>query len=146
MHPVPVEFNFVQPVRPVRRPVDQLGELRFDPTRERRRFGAPVPGERSCHVLKAAPGMPRFIMAELGGNWFDQARVARPWLRCASRDTEFISDHRLARARSRRKSDDREDIMAIIRAFAEGDLPAAQRICLVAFGTLIGAGFGTFLR
>jgi hypothetical protein len=33
MHPVAVVFEFVQPFRPVRRLVDQFGELRFDPTR-----------------------------------------------------------------------------------------------------------------
>ena len=32
MHPVAVEFDFVQPLRPIGRLVDQLGELRFDPT------------------------------------------------------------------------------------------------------------------
>ena len=29
MHPVAVEFDFMEPVRPVRRLVDQSGELRF---------------------------------------------------------------------------------------------------------------------
>jgi hypothetical protein len=46
-----VEFDFVQPLRPFGRVVDQFGELRFDPAGERRRFGAPTSGERSCHVL-----------------------------------------------------------------------------------------------
>jgi nucleotidyltransferase/DNA polymerase involved in DNA repair len=41
----------VEPLRPFRRLVDQLGELRFDPAGERRRFGAPPSRERSCHVL-----------------------------------------------------------------------------------------------
>jgi hypothetical protein len=53
MHPVPVEFYFVEPIRPVRRLVDQFGELWFDPTGERRRFGAPPSHERSSHVFSA---------------------------------------------------------------------------------------------
>ena len=36
MHPVAVEFDFVEPVWPVRRLVHQPGELRFDPAGERR--------------------------------------------------------------------------------------------------------------
>jgi hypothetical protein len=40
VHPVAVEFEFVQPLRSVRRLVDELGELRFDPAGECRRFGA----------------------------------------------------------------------------------------------------------
>lgn len=38
-----------------------------------------------------------------------------------------------------RKSDDREGNTAIIRALAEADLPEAQRIVRVAFGTFLGA-------
>ena len=57
MHPIAVEFDFVEPLRPFRRLVDEFGELRFDPTGERRRFGAPTSGEaqhlddrtRRCH-------------------------------------------------------------------------------------------------
>jgi hypothetical protein len=45
MHPVTVEFDFVQPLRPFRRLVDQFGELRFDPTGERGCLGAPTSGE-----------------------------------------------------------------------------------------------------
>jgi hypothetical protein len=33
MHPIPVELDLVQPLRPFRRRVDQFGELRFDPVR-----------------------------------------------------------------------------------------------------------------
>jgi hypothetical protein len=51
MHPVSVEFEFVQPLRPFRRLVDQFGELRFDPGRQRRRFGAPASDERSRYVF-----------------------------------------------------------------------------------------------
>jgi hypothetical protein len=40
MHPVAVEFDFMQPVRSLRRVIDQLGELRFHPGQERRRFRA----------------------------------------------------------------------------------------------------------
>jgi hypothetical protein len=32
MHPIAVEFDFMEPNRPFRRLVDELGELRFDPT------------------------------------------------------------------------------------------------------------------
>jgi hypothetical protein len=52
MHPVAVEFELVQPFRSVRRRVDQFGELRFDPTGERRRFGASASGERSGPVFR----------------------------------------------------------------------------------------------
>src|SRR5215831_15917546 len=52
MHPVTVEFDFVQPIRPIRRLVDQLGELRFDPTRKRCRLGATPSSKRSRHVLR----------------------------------------------------------------------------------------------
>ena len=36
MHPVPVEFDFVQPLRPFRRLVDEFVKLRFYPTGQRR--------------------------------------------------------------------------------------------------------------
>jgi len=52
MHPVAVEFEFVQPFRSVRRLVDKLGELRFDPGRQRHRFGAAPSAERSRHVFR----------------------------------------------------------------------------------------------
>ena len=52
MHPVAVEFEFVQPLRPVRWLVDQFGELRFHPGGQRRRLGAPSSGERSRHVFR----------------------------------------------------------------------------------------------
>jgi hypothetical protein len=54
MHPVAVEFDFVQPLRPFGRLVDQSGELRFDPGGERSRFGAPPSGGRSCHASTAS--------------------------------------------------------------------------------------------
>ena len=41
VHPVAVEFDFVEPVWPVGRLVDDLGELRFDPAGKRRRFVPP---------------------------------------------------------------------------------------------------------
>jgi hypothetical protein len=65
MHPIAVEFDFVQPAQPFRRPVDEFGELWFDPARERRRLGAPVSGERPCHVVAKPParGRHRIIMA-----------------------------------------------------------------------------------
>ena len=50
VHPVAVEFDFMEPVWPVGRLVDQSGELRFDPARERRCLGAPPVVERSRHV------------------------------------------------------------------------------------------------
>jgi hypothetical protein len=46
MHPVAVEFDFMQPFRPFWWLVDQSGELRFDPVRERRRLGASPSRER----------------------------------------------------------------------------------------------------
>jgi len=52
MHPVAVEFDFMQPLRPLRRLVDQFGELRFDPAGERRRLGATPSAERSRHVFR----------------------------------------------------------------------------------------------
>jgi len=61
MHPVAVEFDFVKPLRPFRRLVDEFGELRFDPAGERRRFGAPASGERSCHILDTITRMRRSI-------------------------------------------------------------------------------------
>ncbi len=36
MHPIAVEFDFVQPPRPVQRLVDEFRELRFDAGGERR--------------------------------------------------------------------------------------------------------------
>ena len=41
MHPVAVEFDFMEPAGPVGRLIDQLRELRPDPLRQRRR-GQPV--------------------------------------------------------------------------------------------------------
>ncbi len=52
MHPVAVELELVQPLRPIGRLVDQLGELRFNPTGERRRLGATPSAEWSCHVFR----------------------------------------------------------------------------------------------
>jgi hypothetical protein len=49
MHAVAVELELVQPFRSLRRLVDQLGELRLDPTRQRRRFSALPSRERSHH-------------------------------------------------------------------------------------------------
>jgi hypothetical protein len=40
MHAVAVELDFVQPVRPIRRLVDELGELWLDPLRQTGRSGA----------------------------------------------------------------------------------------------------------
>jgi hypothetical protein len=34
MHAVAVELDFMQPVRPIRRRVDELGQLRRDPFRQ----------------------------------------------------------------------------------------------------------------
>jgi hypothetical protein len=50
MHPVAVEFDFVQPVRSFRRLVDEFGELRFHPTGERQRFRERPSRERSDHI------------------------------------------------------------------------------------------------
>jgi hypothetical protein len=50
MHPVPVELDLVQPLRPVRRGFDQFGELRLYPTRQRCRFGAHPSCRRSRHL------------------------------------------------------------------------------------------------
>jgi hypothetical protein len=52
MHPVAVEFEFLQPLRTIWWLIDQFGELRFDPARQRRRFEAPASGERSRHVFR----------------------------------------------------------------------------------------------
>jgi len=50
MHPVVVEFDFLQPLRSVGWLVDELGELRFDPIRQRGRL-RPLPSQqRACHV------------------------------------------------------------------------------------------------
>ena len=69
MHAVAVEFDFVQPLRAIRRLVDHLGELRFDPPGERRRLGASPSGERSIHASirsrSPAPDIRRFIMVGL---------------------------------------------------------------------------------
>jgi hypothetical protein len=43
---VPIEFDFMQPLPPLWRLVHQFGELRFDPTWQRRRVGAAVSRER----------------------------------------------------------------------------------------------------
>jgi hypothetical protein len=50
MHAIAVELDLVQPVRPVRRLVDKLGELWLDPLRERG-FGATPACGGSRHVL-----------------------------------------------------------------------------------------------
>ena len=52
VHPVAVVFEFVQPLRPVGRSVDQLRELRFHPSRQRRCLGATPSAERSRHVFR----------------------------------------------------------------------------------------------
>jgi hypothetical protein len=59
MHPVAVEFDFVEPSRPFRWVVDQLDELRFDPIRQRRRFGSRPSCERSWHVLRHDHPLPQ---------------------------------------------------------------------------------------
>ena len=60
MHPIAIEFELVQPFRSVRRLVDQFGELRFDPTGERRHLGATPSAERSRHVFRhGAHGLPQ---------------------------------------------------------------------------------------
>jgi hypothetical protein len=58
MHPVAVEFDLMEPLRAFRRLVDQFGELRFDPGRQRRRVGAPASGERSRHVFRHDTPLP----------------------------------------------------------------------------------------
>jgi hypothetical protein len=45
MHPVAVEFDFMQPLRSVGWLVDELGELRFDPIRQRGRL-RPLPSQQ----------------------------------------------------------------------------------------------------
>src|SRR5262249_34831064 len=65
MHPVAVEFDFMEPVWPVGRLVDQLGELRFDPAREHRCLGAPPVVERSQHVLGTTRALPRIDPAQI---------------------------------------------------------------------------------
>jgi hypothetical protein len=52
MHPVAVEFDFVEPLRPIRRLVDESGELRFDPAGERHQLGAPPSTKRPRHVFR----------------------------------------------------------------------------------------------
>jgi len=54
MHAVAVELDFVQPVRPVWRRVDELGQLRPDPLR---RTAASAPGWRATG--RAMPGTGR---------------------------------------------------------------------------------------
>ena len=53
MHPVAVELDFVEQVRPLRRLVDQLGELRLHLSGQRRRLPALPFIERSHHQLRA---------------------------------------------------------------------------------------------
>ena len=48
MHAVAVVFDFMQPLVAVRRRVDQLGELRPDPLRQR---GTISPGLYSCAMV-----------------------------------------------------------------------------------------------
>jgi hypothetical protein len=66
VHPVATEFDFMEPFRPFRRLVDQSGELRFNPNRQRRRLGASPFRERSRHAgIKArlqVRVLNRFIM------------------------------------------------------------------------------------
>jgi hypothetical protein len=45
MHPVAVEFDFMQSLRSVGWLVDELGELRFDPIRQRGRL-RPLPSQQ----------------------------------------------------------------------------------------------------
>src|SRR6516165_8419067 len=65
MHPVAVEFDFMEPVWPVGRLVDQLGELRFDPAGERRCLGAPPVVERLRHVPGTKRAPPRIDPARI---------------------------------------------------------------------------------
>jgi len=74
MHPVSVELDLVEPLRPIGRLVDQSGELRFDPGRQRRRLGAPLSNNRSRHLRSGAPGTHRFILVS-GSDRLDQAGV-----------------------------------------------------------------------
>jgi hypothetical protein len=50
MHPIPVEFDFMQPFRPFWRLLDQFRELRSYPIRERHRLGAWPSRGRLRHV------------------------------------------------------------------------------------------------
>ena len=50
MHAVAVKFDFMQPVRSVRRLVDELGELWLDPLRQTRRSGAGLTRYRPRHA------------------------------------------------------------------------------------------------
>jgi hypothetical protein len=59
VHSVTVELDFVQPVRTLGRLLDEPGELRFDPTGERRRLGATPSGERARHVFRHGALAPR---------------------------------------------------------------------------------------
>ena len=72
MHPVAVEFDFVQPLGPVWRLVDQFGELRFDPGGQRRRFGAPSCG-RPCPVRRHDRPFPQI---DFGPNRFTGSPAA----------------------------------------------------------------------
>src|SRR5262249_27007202 len=65
VHPVAVEFDFMEPVWPVGRLVDQSGELRFDAGGERRCLGAPPVVERSRHVLGTTRALPRIDPARI---------------------------------------------------------------------------------
>jgi hypothetical protein len=66
MHPVAVEFEFMEPFRPFRRLVDQSGELRFDPTRQRRRFSVLPSLKRSRH--QSASHQQPYLTARIGLN------------------------------------------------------------------------------
>jgi hypothetical protein len=48
----PSNLNSCSHSDPFRRLVDQFGELRFGPGRQRRRFAAPASGERSRYVFR----------------------------------------------------------------------------------------------
>jgi hypothetical protein len=56
MHAVAVELDFVQPFVALRRRVDQPGELRRHPFRQRRHLGALACRERSRHVSRTMTG------------------------------------------------------------------------------------------
>ena len=65
VHPVAVEFDFMQPLWPFGCLVDEPGELRFDPAGERRCLGAPPVVERSRHVLGTTRMLPRIDPAQI---------------------------------------------------------------------------------
>jgi hypothetical protein len=54
MHAVAIELDFMEPFRPVRRLVDQLGELRLHPGGQRHRLPAPPFIKRSHRQIRAA--------------------------------------------------------------------------------------------